>query len=72
MNGEWAARGAWPWHVMLTRYGEFVCGGSLINSQWLVTAAHCITYVVISIIVSVDNKLAVVVDWESCVQTAPI
>jgi len=45
INGQWAARGAWPWQIMLKLNGHFICGGSLINSRWVVTAAHCLGYV---------------------------
>ncbi|KAG8504985.1 Chymotrypsinogen 2 [Galemys pyrenaicus] len=42
INGTNAHRGAWPWHVSLqTRTGGVICGGSLINQNWVVTAAHC-------------------------------
>ncbi|KAG8505385.1 Chymotrypsinogen B [Galemys pyrenaicus] len=42
ISGVNARRGAWPWHVMLqNRTGGVVCGGSLINQNWVVTAAHC-------------------------------
>ncbi|GAV00785.1 hypothetical protein RvY_11585 [Ramazzottius varieornatus] len=31
-----------PWQVaMLTSSGSQLCGGSIINSQWVMTAAHC-------------------------------
>ncbi|XP_053548691.1 chymotrypsinogen A-like [Bombina bombina] len=42
VNGEEAVSGSWPWQVSLQdRTGWHYCGGSLINSGWVVTAAHC-------------------------------
>jgi len=32
---------SWPWMVSLQVYGRHICGGSLINNQWVVTASHC-------------------------------
>lgn len=32
----------YPWMVGLLRGGDFYCGGALIASQWVLTAAHCI------------------------------
>ena len=45
INGQWAARGAWPWQIMLKLHGRSLCGGSLINNRWVLTAAHCVSYV---------------------------
>ncbi|XP_056384167.1 chymotrypsin B-like [Hyla sarda] len=42
VNGEEAVPGSWPWQVSLQdRTGWHYCGGSLISSNWVVTAAHC-------------------------------
>ncbi|XP_028402730.1 chymotrypsin-like protease CTRL-1 isoform X2 [Dendronephthya gigantea] len=40
IGGVNAKPGAWPWQAALTRDGRFICGGSLINKNWVVTAAH--------------------------------
>ncbi|XP_072374467.1 chymotrypsinogen 2-like [Scyliorhinus torazame] len=42
VNGEEAVPGSWPWQVSLqSDSGWHFCGGSLINDNWVVTAAHC-------------------------------
>lgn len=37
-----AKRGAWPWQILILNNKGPVCGGTIINRQWIVTAAHCI------------------------------
>uniref|UniRef100_A0A6B0VB37 Putative serine protease with signal anchor n=1 Tax=Ixodes ricinus TaxID=34613 RepID=A0A6B0VB37_IXORI len=44
LNGTPAAPGAWPWMVSLYAKGDFVCGGTLISDQLVLTAAHCVWY----------------------------
>uniref|UniRef100_A0AAX7UZ32 Neurotrypsin n=1 Tax=Astatotilapia calliptera TaxID=8154 RepID=A0AAX7UZ32_ASTCA len=46
IGGEKSLRGEWPWQVSLwlrsqSKGNHPLCGASLINSCWLVTAAHC-------------------------------
>ena len=42
VGGTVAAVNSWPWQVMiLHNSGYQFCGGSLVDTYWVVTAAHC-------------------------------
>ncbi len=40
VGGQPASPGEYPWQAMVLP-GGYLCGGSLIHAQWVVTAAHC-------------------------------
>ena len=43
IGGTEAKPGRWPWQVViLNKYREAFCGGTLIHPRWVVTAAHCV------------------------------
>ncbi|XP_029014391.1 transmembrane protease serine 6 isoform X2 [Betta splendens] len=41
VGGAEASEGEWPWQASLQVRGSHLCGGALISSQWVVSAAHC-------------------------------
>ncbi len=42
IGGTAANANAYPWMVAISHDQSFICGGSLIDSHWVLTAAHCV------------------------------
>ncbi|CAF2768501.1 unnamed protein product [Rotaria sp. Silwood2] len=42
LGGEDASSNTWGWMVYLIINGSLQCGGSILSSTWVLTAAHCI------------------------------
>ena len=41
VGGTETEENSWPWIVRLSLNNSYLCGGSVINENWVLTAAHC-------------------------------
>lgn len=56
VNGQQARQNEFPWQVGIRAYSGFgFCGGSIVNEEWILTAAHCVEYS--------DSIVGVAVGW---------
>ncbi|XP_059472948.1 protein masquerade [Neocloeon triangulifer] len=47
VGGADADPGEWCWQVaLINSLNQYLCGGALIGTQWVLTAAHCVTNIV--------------------------
>ncbi|XP_045206198.2 chymotrypsin-1-like [Mercenaria mercenaria] len=42
VGGNFADRGEYPWLIVLRYNGGFICGGTILNKDTILTAAHCV------------------------------
>uniref|UniRef100_A0A8C7AJB8 Transmembrane serine protease 4 n=1 Tax=Neovison vison TaxID=452646 RepID=A0A8C7AJB8_NEOVI len=41
VGGETASVDSWPWQVSIQYNKQHICGGSILDPYWILTAAHC-------------------------------
>ncbi|XP_077973719.1 transmembrane protease serine 9-like isoform X2 [Styela clava] len=49
-GGSYAVQGSWPWQVyIMDDRGDYKCGGSVVDKDWVLTAAHCTYFPTITV-----------------------
>lgn len=41
VGGAEASVDSWPWQVSIQYNKHHICGGSILDAHWILTAAHC-------------------------------
>ncbi|CAG0882777.1 unnamed protein product [Darwinula stevensoni] len=48
-GGNQSETGEWPWQAAIydVKKDDVICGGTLIKEQWVLTAAHCVSHIIL-------------------------
>ncbi|XP_072744228.1 transmembrane protease serine 9-like [Anoplolepis gracilipes] len=70
VGGDEAPKNYYPFIVSLQQYGSHFCAGSIVNSEWIVTAAHCILATSSFVVNAGKHNIEVTEDTEQLVEVA--
>ena len=66
VGGVEAVPHSWPWMVSLQHNGRHFCGGSLVNNEWVVSAAQCARRRSVRVFCAHRRRLrSILVPWRS-------
>ncbi|KAK2863571.1 hypothetical protein Q5P01_003104 [Channa striata] len=61
-GGQEAPPGNWPWHVAFIINDNDFCEGSLINNQWVLSAAHCFPSINVNVVAVLGRSRLLIAD----------